>query len=100
MSKFIYLDVCSLSRPFDEQSAIRIRLETEAVNLILLSLLQKSLFRHSRESGNPELLEKPGFRVALRLPGMTISFQVQSFARASIESKRGPVQVDCFSYSR
>jgi hypothetical protein len=31
-----------------------------------LSLLQNSLFRHSRESGNLELLEKPGFRVALR----------------------------------
>ncbi len=35
MSKLIYLDVCTLSRPFDEQKYIRIRLETEAVNLIL-----------------------------------------------------------------
>jgi len=39
-----------------------------------LGLLKSRLFRHSRESGNPELLEKPGFRVALYLPGMTISF--------------------------
>lgn len=31
----IYLDVCALSRPFDDQSFLRIRLETEAVNLIL-----------------------------------------------------------------
>jgi len=31
----IYLDVCALSRPFDEQDFIRVRLETEAVNLIL-----------------------------------------------------------------
>ncbi|HUT71567.1 MAG TPA: hypothetical protein VMW89_12920 [Desulfatiglandales bacterium] len=35
MSKFIYVDVCALSRPFDDQSFMRIRLETEAVNLIL-----------------------------------------------------------------
>jgi len=33
--KPIYIDVCALSRPFDEQSYLRIRLETEAVNLIL-----------------------------------------------------------------
>ena len=31
----VYLDVCALSRPFDDQSFLRIRLETEAVNLIL-----------------------------------------------------------------
>jgi hypothetical protein len=35
MSKFIYMDVCALSRPFDDQGFMRIRLETEAVNLIL-----------------------------------------------------------------
>jgi len=35
MSKLIYLDVCALSRPFDDQTYMRIRLETEAVNLIL-----------------------------------------------------------------
>ena len=35
MPKFIYMDVCALSRPFDDQSFMRIRLETEAVNLIL-----------------------------------------------------------------
>ena len=35
MLKFIYMDVCALSRPFDNQQFIRIRLETDAVNLIL-----------------------------------------------------------------
>jgi len=33
--KPIYIDVCALSRPFDNQEFMRIRLETEAVNLIL-----------------------------------------------------------------
>jgi predicted nucleic acid-binding protein len=31
----LYLDVCALSRPFDDQHQLRIRLETDAVNLIL-----------------------------------------------------------------
>ncbi|MDL1962014.1 MAG: hypothetical protein LWX01_10030 [Deltaproteobacteria bacterium] len=33
--KYIYLDVCVLCHPFDDQTYLRIRLETEAVNLIL-----------------------------------------------------------------
>jgi len=32
--KLIYPDVCALCRPFDDQSYLRIRMETEAVNLI------------------------------------------------------------------
>lgn len=43
MEKYIYLDVCSLSRPFDDQNVIRIRFETEAVNLILLKIRRGSL---------------------------------------------------------
>ncbi|SRR6266702_443322 len=34
-AKPVYLDVCALCRPFDEQDYVRIRLETDAVNLIL-----------------------------------------------------------------
>lgn len=34
-NRLVYLDVCALCRPFDDQSRMRIRLETEAVNLIL-----------------------------------------------------------------
>jgi len=43
VEKYIYLDVCSLSRPFDDQNVIRIRFETEAVNLILLKIRRGSL---------------------------------------------------------
>lgn len=39
----IYLDVCVLSRPFDDQAQARIRLETEAVKLILSHVKQGSL---------------------------------------------------------
>lgn len=41
MSKAIYIDVCTLSRPFDEQHFLRIRLETEAFNLILSKVKQR-----------------------------------------------------------
>jgi predicted nucleic acid-binding protein len=40
MPKAIYIDVCTLSRPFDEQHFLRIRLETEAFNLILSAVKQ------------------------------------------------------------
>ncbi len=43
MTKLIYMDVCALSRPFDEQSFMRIRLETEAVNLILSKVRESEL---------------------------------------------------------
>ena len=36
--KKIYLDVCTLSRPFDNQSLMRIRLETDAYYLIFKSI--------------------------------------------------------------
>ena len=38
-----YLDVCTLCRPFDDQTQIRIRLETEAVQLILSHIRLESL---------------------------------------------------------
>ena len=39
----VYLDVCALSRPFDDQTQARIRLETEAVELILSRVRQEDL---------------------------------------------------------
>ena len=36
--KSVYLDVCTLCRPFDDQTYLRIRLETEALNLILAKI--------------------------------------------------------------
>ncbi len=39
----IYMDVCSLCRPFDDQHYLRIRLETNAVNLILTKVKDSHL---------------------------------------------------------
>jgi predicted nucleic acid-binding protein len=54
-SRHIYLDVCALCRPFDDQNQIRIRLETEAVQLIL---------SHVR-SGNFVLILSPAHQVEI-----------------------------------
>lgn len=39
----IYLDVCSLCRPFDDQSYVRIRLESDSINLILSEVKEHRL---------------------------------------------------------
>jgi len=39
----LYLDVCCLNRPFDDQSQDRIRLEAEAVRVILNALPRSGL---------------------------------------------------------
>ena len=41
--KRVYLDVCALCRPFDDQSIVRIRLETIAVELILDRVRRKEI---------------------------------------------------------
>ena len=42
-SEFVYLDVCALCRPFDDQRYVRIRLESEAVQLILETVRFKQI---------------------------------------------------------
>lgn len=41
--KRVYLDVCVLCRPFDDQQQVRIRLETSAVELILAHVREAEL---------------------------------------------------------
>jgi hypothetical protein len=67
--KPIYLDVCTLSRPFDDQSFLRIRLETEAVNLILLKVRQGSygLLVSPVHIKEIESIEDPVERVELQM---------------------------------
>jgi hypothetical protein len=42
-SRRVYLDVSALCRPFDDQAQMRIRLETDAVLLILSHVRSKNL---------------------------------------------------------
>lgn len=39
----VYLDVCALCRPFDDQSFVRIRMESDAVRLILQHIREGAL---------------------------------------------------------
>lgn len=63
-AKPVYLDVCALCRPFDEQDYVRIRLETDAVNLILAKIrdgkykLLVSPVHHKEIEAIPDTLER------------------------------------------
>ena len=55
----VYLDVCCLNRPFDDQTQDRIRLEAEAVILILRHLESKDWQWISSEAVNVEIIQTP-----------------------------------------
>lgn len=78
MSQSIYLDVCTISRPFDEQHYLRIRLETEALNLIL-SKVKKGDYRllistaHIKEiEAIPDIFERIELQILLEKLGEPI----------------------------
>lgn len=79
--KPIYIDVCALSRPFDEQRYLRIRLETEAVNLILSKV----------RTGNYRLLVSPVHRIEIE--AIPDTFERMEL-KAALESMGEPVRVD------
>jgi hypothetical protein len=78
MTRPVYLDVCSLCRPFDDQSFIRVRLETEAVNLILVNVHMKrysllvSSVHFLELSSISDLSERVQIEKLLQLEGRTI----------------------------
>lgn len=55
----IYLDVCCLNRPFDDQTQDRVRLESEAVLLILTKIYRKHWTWVSSEVVNDEIEQTP-----------------------------------------
>jgi predicted nucleic acid-binding protein len=83
-SERIYLDVCALSRPFDDQSFVRVRLETEAVNLILSHVVRDTLKLvfspvHEKEiEAISDPVERVELKVLLRLHGHPISVDLKT----------------------
>jgi hypothetical protein len=83
-SKLIYLDVCVLSRPFDDQHLLRNRLETEATNLILSQVKQGRVGLvvspvHRREiEAIPDVYERTALQTICEQYGFTIAFDVQA----------------------
>ena len=55
----IYLDVCCLNRPFDDQSQDRIRLEAEAVLLILIRVQNEDWIWYSSDVVFDEIEQTP-----------------------------------------
>lgn len=75
----VYLDVCALCRPFDDQSQLRIRLEADAVLLILSHLHSKELNlivspAHSVESAAIEEIEREQLQILLKESGTPFTF--------------------------
>lgn len=69
----IYLDVCCLNRLYDDQSQLRIRLETEAISEILAKCQQGqwqlivSTVLESEINKTPSLIRKEGVRESLSI---------------------------------
>jgi predicted nucleic acid-binding protein len=63
----IYLDNCTLNRPFDDQSQERIRLETESVMLILSRLERKEWIWLGSQALNIEIEQTPDLEQRSRL---------------------------------
>lgn len=93
--KLVYIDVCALSRPFDEQEYIRIRLETEAVNLIL-SKVREGNYKmivssvHIKEiDDKPDMIERIELHAILNRLGDTLKgnmMKIRARAEELIES--------------
>jgi len=98
-TKRVYLDVCALCRPFDDQNQMRIRLETEAVQFILSYVRSGELVLVISPAHNIEvraiddsverehllsMLAEIGCHVDMPLP------QVRKRAQALVEQGLGP----------
>jgi predicted nucleic acid-binding protein len=88
-TKRIYLDVCCLNRPFDNQSIDRVRLEAEAVVLVLKHIEQGHFFWVSSEAVNYEVEQnadagrKARVGILMKLSGETIEIEEDTLLRAS-----------------
>jgi predicted nucleic acid-binding protein len=90
----IYMDVCALCRPYDDQSTMLIRLETDAVFLILEAVRKRS-YRlmvspvHFREMGSIEDIgERTEINAFLRSFGLEASIEDSKEARRKTEELR------------
>jgi predicted nucleic acid-binding protein len=75
----VYLDVCALNRPFDDQQQLRIRLETDAVLLILANVRTQALqlcvspVHRAEIAATPDPARKRSMRTLLDELGVQLS---------------------------
>jgi len=95
----VYMDVCALCRPFDNQDQMRIHLETAAVLLIIGHVRSKSLTMivspaHDVEiAAIKEVVEREHLQLLLQEIGTRISFdlpQAQQRAEQLVQQGLGP----------
>jgi predicted nucleic acid-binding protein len=78
--RMAYLDVCALNRPLDDQSQMRIRLEADAVSLILSYVRSKSLtlavspVHYAEVAANPDPSRRSHVQLLLQELGSQIVF--------------------------
>jgi predicted nucleic acid-binding protein len=84
----IYLDVCCLNRPFDDQSQERIRMETEAVELIL-QLFERGIHQwisstaiEEEASLNPDIDQRTRVEAMLKLADERLRVDDSALERA------------------
>lgn len=84
-TKEIYLDVCVLSRPFDDQNSLRIHLETDAFYLIMKHvhaghyIFLYSAVHMAEIEAIPDVLERNFLQVLLAKSGQKIKPKNKSF---------------------
>lgn len=81
-SRSVYLDVCALNRPLDDQSQMRIRLEADAVLLILSHVRARALrmvvspVHFIEASANPDLAKREHVQALLKDMGTEVAIDV------------------------
>ncbi len=89
-SRRIYLDVCALNRPLDDQNQMRIRLEADAVSLILSHVRAHTLqmvvspVHFSEAFTNPNLAKREHVQILLKEIGGEVTVDM-SQARSRAE---------------
>ena len=84
----IYLDVCCFGRPFDERNQAKVRLEAEAVLIILKDIQEdrhemvSSEILEVENTNNPDSEERNEVRNLLRLAHRRVAMTAKEIARA------------------
>ena len=87
--KKIYLDNCVLNRPFDDQSQERVRLETEAIILLLSRLERKEWIWLGSQAleieigKTPDAEQQSRLRRVIEFVGLSIEIGEKELARAN-----------------
>lgn len=96
-TKRVYLDVCALNRPLDDQDQMRIRLEADAVQLILSNARSHTLTlvvspAHRVEiAANPNLAKREHLQLLLREIGSEVPLDLGLARRRVRELHRAGV---------